>query len=115
MLAILSFLVIEVSGIVAIGAWRYGGKFLNFRHGFIGFFVGIIEFFSELARIVSFSFRLFGNVFAGEVLILVVTFFLPFIAPVPVMMFEIFVGFVQAAIFALLTLFFIKLAIAEPH
>ena len=115
MLAILSFLVIEISGIVAIGAWRYGGKFLNFRHGFVGFFVGIMEFLSELSRLISFSFRLFGNVFAGEVLILVVTFFLPFIAPVPVMMFEIFVGFVQAAIFALLTLFFIKLAIAEPH
>ena len=115
MLAILSFLVIEITGIVVIGAVKYGGKFLNFRHGFIGFFVGIVEFFSEVARIIAFSFRLFGNVFAGEVLILVVTFFLPVVAPVPVMMFELFVGFVQAAIFALLTLFFIKIAIMEPH
>jgi F-type H+-transporting ATPase subunit a len=115
MLAILSFLVIEITGILVIGAWRYAGKFINFHGGVIGFFVGIIELFSEIARIVSFSFRLFGNIFAGEVLILVVTYFLPVIAPVPVMSFEIFVGFVQAAIFALLTLFFIKLAIAEPH
>jgi len=115
MLAILSFLTIEVTGVLVIGAWKYAGKFLNFHGGFIGFFVGIIEFFSEMARVISFSFRLFGNVFAGEVLILVVTHFIPFVGPVPVMMFEIFVGFVQAAIFALLTLFFIKLAIAEPH
>lgn len=114
MLAILSFFVVEVTGIVTIGVVKYGGKFLNF-HSVIGFFVGIIELFSEIARIISFSFRLFGNIFAGEVLILVVIYFLPYVAPVPVMMFEVFVGFVQAAIFALLTLFFIKIAIAEPH
>ena len=115
MLAILSFLVIEITGIVVIGVGKYAGKFVNFHGGAIGFIVGIIELFSEITRIVSFSFRLFGNVFAGEVLILVVIFFLPVIAPVPIMMFELFVGFVQAAIFALLTLFFIKIAIMEPH
>lgn len=114
MLAILSFLVIEITGVLVIGAWKYAGKFINFRHGFIAFFVGIVEFFSEIARIISFSFRLFGNIFAGEVLILVIIFFLPYVAPVPIMMFELFVGFVQAAIFALLTLFFIKIAIMEP-
>jgi len=114
MLAILSFLVIEVTGVAVLGVWKYAGKFINF-HSFIGFFVGIIELFSEIARIVSFSFRLFGNIFAGEVLILVVIYFLPYVAPVPVMAFEIFVGFVQAAIFALLTLFFIKIAITEAH
>jgi F-type H+-transporting ATPase subunit a len=114
-LAILSFLVIEITGAVTIGVWRYAGKFINFHGGVIGFFVGIVELFSEVARVISFSFRLFGNIFAGEVLILVVTYFLPVVAPVPVMAFEIFVGFVQAAIFALLTLFFIKIAIMEPH
>jgi F-type H+-transporting ATPase subunit a len=114
-LAIMAFCVIEVTGAVVLGFWRYAGKFINFHGGFIGFLVGIIELFSEVARVVSFSFRLFGNIFAGEVLILVVTYFIPFVGPVPVMMFEIFVGFVQAAIFALLTLFFIKIAIAEPH
>ena len=69
----------------------------------------------KIARVIAFSFRLFGNVFAGEVLMLVVIYFLPLVAPVPIMIFELFVGFVQAAIFALLTLFFIKLAITEPH
>jgi F-type H+-transporting ATPase subunit a len=114
-LAIISFLTIEVTGVIVLGVWKYAGKFINFHSGFIGFFVGVMELFSELSRLISFSFRLFGNVFAGEVLILVVTYFIPFIGPVPVMAFEIFVGFVQAAIFALLTLFFIKIAIAEPH
>jgi len=115
MLAITSFLVIEITGALTIGVVKYAGKFVNFHSGVIGFFVGIVELFSEVARVISFSFRLFGNIFAGEVLILVVTYFLPVIAPVPVMAFEVFVGFVQAAIFALLTLFFIKIAIAEPH
>ena len=115
MLAILSFLVIEITGVLVIGAWKYGGKFLNFHGGAVGFIVGIFEFLSELSRVISFSFRLFGNIFAGEVLILVIIYFLPYVAPVPVMMFELFVGFVQAAIFALLTLFFIKIAIMETH
>jgi F-type H+-transporting ATPase subunit a len=115
MLAIVSFLTIEVTGVLVIGVWKYAGKFIDVRHGFISFVVGIIELFSEIARIISFSFRLFGNIFAGETLILVVTYFIPFIGPVPIMAFEIFVGFVQAAIFSLLTLFFIKIAIMEPH
>lgn len=119
-LAIISFLVIEVSGIVMIGFFKYFNRFLPlqaFKHGIgnglISIFVGIIEFVSELIRLISFSFRLFGNIFAGEVLLAVVTFFLPFIAPVPFMAFEVFVGFMQAAIFSLLTLFFIKLAVTE--
>jgi F-type H+-transporting ATPase subunit a len=115
MLAIVSFLTIEVTGVVVIGAWKYAGKFINVRHGAIQFVVGIIELLSEIGRLISFSFRLFGNIFAGETLILVVTYFIPYIGPVPFMAFEIFVGFVQAAIFSLLTLFFIKIAIMEPH
>lgn len=113
-LAIIVFFVIEVTGIMVIGAAKYGGKFFSFKSP-LGFAVGIIEFFSELARLVSFSFRLFGNIFAGEVLILVVSFYVPYILPVPFMLFEVFVGFIQAAIFSLLTLFFIKIAITEPH
>ena len=112
-LAIISFLVIEITGIFAIGVWKYAGKFMNF-HSPVSFAVGIIEFFSELARLVSFSFRLFGNIFAGEVLILVIIHFAPYIAPVPLMLFEVFVGLIQAVIFSLLTLFFIKVAIMEP-
>ncbi len=119
-LAIISFLVIEISGILVVGFFRYFHRFLPFgafKHGIgnglIAFFVGIIEFVSELIRLISFSFRLFGNIFAGEVLLAVVTFFVPFIIPVPFMIFEVFVGFIQAAIFAMLTLFFIKLAVTD--
>jgi F-type H+-transporting ATPase subunit a len=113
-LAIIAVFSIEIAGIVALGAWRYAGKFFNFK-SVLGFFVGIIEFVSELSRFISFSFRLFGNVFAGEVLLSVVALFVPYFLPVPLMAFELFVGFVQAAVFAMLTLFFIKLAVAMPH
>ena len=113
-LAIISFLVIEVTGVLTVGALKYGGKFLNLRSP-LQFVIGIIEFFSELARLVAFSFRLFGNIFAGEVLIGVAIYFAPYLGPVPFMAFEVFVGFIQAAIFSLLTLFFIKIAVMEPH
>jgi len=109
-LAIIVVLAIEIMGIIAVGFFRYAGKFFNFSSP-LNFVIGIIEFVSEMSRFVSFSFRLFGNIFAGEVLIAVVTFFAPYIVPVPLMAFETFVGFVQAAVFALLTLFFVKLAI----
>lgn len=112
-LAIISFFAIEMTGILAIGFWKYSSRFINV-HSPIGFAVGIIELIGELVRVVSLSFRLFGNILAGEIIILVATFFLPYIVPVPLMLFEIFVGFLQAAIFSLLTLFFIKLAITEP-
>lgn len=113
-LTIIVVLLIEIAGIVALGFWRYAGKFFNFSSP-INFIVGIIEFVSEMSRFISFSFRLFGNVFAGEVLIGVVAFFMPYFLPVPLMAFEMFVGIVQGAVFALLTLFFVKLAIAAPH
>ena len=113
-LAIISVISIEVAGIVALGVVKYGSKFINFSSP-LKFIVGLIELVSELSRFISFSFRLFGNVFAGEVLLSVVALFVPYVVPVPLMAFELFIGFVQAAVFAMLTLFFIKLAIAEPH
>lgn len=113
-LSIIALFAIEIAGIITLGALRYGGKFVTFKSP-LAFAVGIIELFSELARLISFSFRLFGNIFAGKILILVVFSFVPLIVPVPLLAFELFVGFIQAAIFALLTLFFIKIAVAEPH
>ena len=113
-LAIISFLVIEIAGIAYVGFWKYAGKFINFKSP-LAFIVGLIELMSETIRLVSFSFRLFGNIFAGEVLIAVVSYFVPYFLPVPIMAFEMFIGFVQASIFALLTLLFIKLAVTEPH
>ncbi len=112
-IAIIAFLSVEFFGITTLGILKYSKKFITFESP-IKFAVGIIELVSELARLISFSFRLFGNVFAGKVLILVIMFFVPYILPVPFLAFETFVGFIQAAIFALLTLFFTKIAI-EMH
>jgi F-type H+-transporting ATPase subunit a len=112
--AIAAVLTIQIAGIVALGLWRYTGKFINF-HSPLGFIIGIIELISELARLISFSFRLFGNIFAGKTLLVVIMFFVPYIVPVPLIAFEVFVGFIQAFVFAILTLFFIKLAAEAPH
>jgi len=113
-LALIAFFAIEVIGISLLGAFKYAKKFFNFKSP-IAFMVGIIELFSEFARLISFAFRLFGNIFAGKTLILVAIFFVPYFVPVPLLAFELFVGFIQAFIFAILTLFFIKLAVEEPH
>lgn len=106
----ISFLATEIAGIVTFGVFKYGSRFLNFK-SFLGFGIGLIELVSELARILSFSFRLFGNIFAGEVLVLVMGTFVAYLLPVPFIAFEFLVGFIQAAIFALLTLFFTKIAV----
>lgn len=113
-LAIISFLTIEITGLVQLGFFKYSAKYVNFTSP-VNFAVGIIELISNLGRLISFSFRLFGNVFAGEVMLVVAAFFVPYLLPVPLMGFEVFVGFIQAVVFAMLTLFFIKLAIMEPH
>jgi len=113
-LAVVAFIAIEFAGITALGFLRYAGKFVNL-HSVLGFVVGIIELVSEVARLITFSFRLFGNIFAGKVLILVAMFFLPYLLPVPLIVYEVVVGIIQGAVFALLTLFFIKIAVAEPH
>lgn len=112
--ALVAFVTIEVAGVTLLGFWKYAGKFVNFKSP-LAFLIGIIELFSEIARLVSFSFRLFGNIFAGKTLILIALFFVPLVIPVPLLAFEIFVGFIQAFIFAILTLFFIKLAAEAPH
>ncbi len=112
-MAIISFFVIEVSGILTLGVLKYGSKFVNFKGGAMMFVVGLLELIGNLARLISFSFRLFGAIFAGEVLLMVVGTFVPYFLPVPLMAFEAFIGLLQAAIFAILTLAFIKLAITE--
>lgn len=113
-LAFISFFTIEITGLAILGFFKYSHKYVNLTSP-IGFAVGLIELMSNLGRLISFSFRLFGNIFAGEVMVLVATFFLPYVLPAPLMAFEMFVGLVQALVFAMLTLFFIKLAIMEPH
>ncbi len=113
-LATIAFLVIEFSGVFVLGFLKYFSKFVNLKSP-LNFVVGVIELFSEIGRLIAFSFRLFGNIFAGKVLIGISIFFLPYVVPTFFMLFEVFVGFIQAAIFALLTLFFIKIAIASSH
>ena len=73
--------------------------------------MGILEFVSELSRIVSFTFRLFGNIFAGEVLLLMMTFLVPFLLTDVFYLLELFVGLVQAFVFAMLTTVFAATAV----
>lgn len=113
-LAIIAFFTIEITGVTVLGFFKYGSKYVNFSSP-VNFVVGIIELLSNIGRLISFSFRLFGNVFAGEVMIAVAIFFVAYLVPVPLMAFEVFVGFIQAVVFSMLTLFFIKLSIMEPH
>lgn len=109
-LAMISVLATQIFGIAALGVFKYGKKFINFSSP-IKFFVGLLELVGEIAKMVSFSFRLFGNVFAGEVLLVVIIMLAPFIVPIPFFALELFVGFIQALVFAMLTLVFLKVAV----
>jgi len=131
-LAIISAIAVEFWGISALGFGTYGRKFFNvggivggmrhlsfgqFGRGIIDFFVGFLEFISETVRLVSFTFRLFGNMFAGEVVILMFTFLFPLLFPLVFYGLEMFVGIIQAFIFATLTLVFGMMAVSHggPH
>ncbi|MBI2054264.1 MAG: F0F1 ATP synthase subunit A [Candidatus Staskawiczbacteria bacterium] len=114
-LAITAIITINLLGIKAVGFSKHVKKFLNFGNP-IKFFVGILEFFSEISKTISFSFRLFGNIFAGEVLLTIVFFLVPYIVPVPFLFLEFFFGAIQALIFASLTLIFLSIhTTAEEH
>lgn len=120
-LAIVSFIFVEYWGIRAHGR-KYMKEFLRFDNllkgriftGMIDVFVGFLELLSHFIRIVSFTFRLFGNITAGEILLLVIGFLVPFVALLPFYGLELLVGFIQALIFAGLTLCFVAVAVA-PH
>jgi F-type H+-transporting ATPase subunit a len=110
--AVISVLVTNAIGMTATGAFNHLGKYFNLK-GPIEFFVGILEIVSEIAKIVSLTFRLFGNVFAGEVLLTIVSFLAPYFIPLPFMFLELFVGAIQAFIFAMITLVSISLHTAD--
>lgn len=115
-LAIISVIATQIVGIRSLGFFNYSGKFfVNPLRDPIGAFVGILELISELAKMISFSFRLFGNIFAGEILLLTISFLAPFLAPLPFYGLELFVGLVQALVFSLLTLVFMKMAVTSHH
>ncbi len=135
-LALVSFIFVEFWGFKAHGFTSYMSKFVNFRRYFSGWgkvlrgqvgsgmgmlftgvidiFVGFIEMLSEFIRVVSFTFRLFGNMTAGEILVFSMMFLIPWVAAVPFYGLELFIGFVQALIFCGLTVVFLVMAVA-PH
>ncbi|GAP64029.1 F-type H+-transporting ATPase subunit a [Ardenticatena maritima] len=112
-LAVISMVLVQYYGVQALGM-SYFSKFLNFKGGIMGFLVGLIETVSEFAKIISFAFRLFGNIFAGQVLLFIMAFLVPWLLPVPFFGLELFVGFIQAFVFAMLTLVFFASAV-EAH
>ncbi len=124
-MALVAVTVSHFLGIAVIGFFKYANKFIKLGdlwHGFksgspikiltaiIEFFVGMLEIISEVAKLLSLSLRLFGNIFAGEVLLTVLAGILPVFLPLPFMALEIIVGVVQATVFAMLTLVYLTIA-----
>lgn len=129
-LAVFAVLSTHILGIVTIGFLKHLNKFFNVGGLFkalktfspikiftaiINFFIGLIEIFSEAAKTVSLSLRLFGNVFAGEVLLTVMASLVAYLVPTPFIFLELLVGIVQATIFAMLTLVFMEVATQKEH
>jgi F-type H+-transporting ATPase subunit a len=108
--ALVAVFMIEFFGVQALGL-SYFTRFFNLREGGLGFFVSLIELISEISRIISFAFRIFGNIFGGEVILIVMSFLLGYVLPLPFYGFELFVAFIQAVIFAVLTLVFMSIAV----
>lgn len=107
----LTLALISVVGANILGLYYLGGQFLKRYKGF----VGLLELFAEFAKIISFSFRLFGNIFAGEVLLTVMALLFAYIVPLPFLGLELFVGFIQAVIFFVLTTIFLKVELTSEH
>ena len=109
-IALVTMFMVHFWAFRSIGFLAHVGKFLNFKGGPIGLFVGVLEAIGEVARVISFTFRLFGNIFAGEVLLISMAFLLPLIGIIPFLGLELFVGLIQAFIFSMLTLVFAAMA-----
>ncbi len=122
-LAIIAVIMVQVYGVWSLGP-DYFQKFLNLRAlgnlgnkplGIVDFAVGIFEIISEFAKIISFAFRLFGNIFAGQVLLFIMAFLVATMLPVVFYALELFVGLMQAFVFAVLTLIFSAQAMQGHH
>ncbi len=127
-IAVTAVLFSHFAGVRAVGVFEYFSKFVNFKgiwkslkHGpmaivtaVIEFGVGLIEIIGEFAKTLSLSLRLFGNVFAGEILMTVMLGLVSYVVPIPFMFLEILVGVVQATVFAMLTLVYLIIA-TTPH
>ncbi len=127
-MALIAVTVSHFLGIAVIGFFKYFNKFvkvgdlwhaiksmnpMTILTAIIEFFVGILEIISEVAKLLSLSLRLFGNIFAGEVLLTVLAGILPFLLPLPFIGLEIIVGVVQATVFSMLTLVYLTVATTE--
>jgi len=127
-IAVLGVASSHIFGIFAIGFFRYANKFIKLGDLWLAFksmkptsliiavsefFVGLIEIVSEAAKVVSLSLRLFGNIFAGEVLLTVIASLIAFAVPLPFLFFELLVGIVQATVFAMLVLVYLTVATME--
>lgn len=113
-IAIIAVVSIQYFGVQSLGL-SYFKKFINLKDP-IMFGVGLLEIVSEFSRIISFAFRLFGNIFAGEVLLTVIAFLMPLFAPLPFLGLELFVGFIQALVFSMLTAVFLNMAtVSHEH
>ncbi len=115
-LALITMVMVQYYGVRTLGG-KYFKKFFNFGgKGFMGAIfgvVGILELISEIAKIISFAFRLFGNIFAGEVLLAVMAFLVAFLLPMPFYGLELFVGFIQAFVFMMLAVVFFSTAMVS--
>jgi F-type H+-transporting ATPase subunit a len=127
-MAVLGVVFSHILGIVTIGFFKYTNKFIklgdlwraarsksptNILVAVIEFFVGFIEIISEFAKVVSLSLRLFGNIFAGEVLLTVIGGLVAFLVPLPFLGLELLVGIIQATVFAMLVLVYLTVATME--
>ena len=116
-LALWSLIMVQFWGVKGVGLGNNFGKYIGLGShavvkGPMGVFVGILEIISEVGRVISFTFRLFGNIFAGEVVLFISMFLVAFIVPSVFFGLEVFVGFIQAFVFAMLTLVFAGAAVA---
>lgn len=119
-LALISVFMIQYMGVRALGLGYFNkflpfGKLITSAQGGMDLVIGLLELLGEFARILSFSFRLLGNIFAGSILLFVVSFLVPAVVPWALFLFEFAVGILQALIFALLTAIFMNTATIGHH
>lgn len=112
-LALISVIATHIMSVKTIGIKDYLSRFFSLNP--INLFVGILEIISEITKIVSLSFRLFGNIFAGEIVLLTVSSIFAFIVPLPFLLLEIIVGLVQALVFSMLTMVFMSILTTSHH
>ncbi|MDR1259892.1 MAG: F0F1 ATP synthase subunit A [Endomicrobium sp.] len=114
-LSVISIIVTNYLGIRYKGIKAYARRFLSFKIFPVFLFVGILEFTNEFTKIISFSFRLFGNILAGEKVLMTMYKLLPIGFPLPFMMLELMVAIVQAVVFSMLTMVFMHIMTDKSH